>query len=177
MKYLIPIIILLGLFTLLWYELFYAKPNELPSALIGQKVPDFKLQDLSTTQQFTAADLQGKLALLNFWATWCEACKEEHSMLLKIHSQYHIPIYAILYKDKAKDARHYLDSHGNPFQMIGMDDTGDIGIDFGIYGTPETFVINPEGMIVYRFVGAIDQNAWDNVLYPIIKQYQTHKAQ
>lgn len=172
MKYASLIILLLALFALLCFELFYAKPTEIPSALIGKKIPDFdvtRLDSSAAATQFTQNDLSGRITLLNFWATWCYVCKLEHEMLLKINSEYHIPVYSILYKDDPENARQFFAEYGDPFQITGVDTNGDIGIDFGIYGTPETFVISPKGYILYRFVGLLDQNAWDKVLFPIIQ--------
>ena len=111
------------------------------------------------------------MSLLNVWATWCYACEIEAPMLLKIKTQYHIPIYSILYKDDPKEALLSLKKNGNPYVMIGLDRKGDTAIDLGVYGTPETFVISREGKIIYRHVGIINQTVWDSVLYPLIKKY------
>jgi cytochrome c biogenesis protein CcmG/thiol:disulfide interchange protein DsbE len=165
-KFIAPFLILFLLLSLLSYELYSAKSNELPSALIGERVPAFKLGDLSQK------DLIGKVSLLNVWATWCYACKLEHSMLMKIKNQYHVPIYGIAYKDQPDEVANWLTAKGNPYIKLGNDQQGDVAIDLGVYGTPETFVINPKGEIIYRHIGAINQDVWDKVLYPIIHQYQ-----
>lgn len=173
LKLLVPFIILFALLGLLCRELFYAKPNELPSALIGETLPDFKLQSLSLPNvTLTPQNLQGKVSLLNVWATWCYACQLEHPMLLKIKNQYHVPIYSINYKDDAQAAKNWLDEKGNPYVITGMDVHGDTAIDLGVYGTPETFVVSAAGKIVYRHVGAITQQSWDAVLFPLIKKLQ-----
>ena len=172
-KNLIPFIILFALIGLLWRELYSAQSFEIPSSLVGDPVPDFQLPYLGDPQkQFTQKDLIGHVSLLNVWASWCSACEDEHAMLMKIKNKYHIPLYGIAYKDSTKDATDWLNSHGNPYLIVGNDSTGNVGIDFGVYGTPETFVINPDGQIIYRYVGAIDQSAWDNIIYPLIKQYE-----
>ena len=174
LKTLIPFILLFALLGLLWRELFFAKPSEIPSPLIGEKMPAFKLPVLSTPDKtFTQKELAGHVALLNVWATWCAACVYETDMLMKINTQYHIPIYSIDYKDDPVNATRWLQKYGNPYVLTGMDRSGDAAIDLGVYGTPETFVISPAGNIVYRHVGIIDQKAWDEVLYPLIKQYET----
>lgn len=173
LKNTIPFIILFGLLFLLWHELFYAKPSELPSALIGEPVPDFRLQNLYDPASFmTPNNFKGQAVLLNVWATWCYACGIESDMLMKIKNDYHVQIYSIAYKDNAEDAKKWLAKRGNPYAMTGMDDNGDAAIDLGVYGTPETFIISPQGKIVYRHIGVIDQENWDNVLYPILKKYQ-----
>lgn len=172
--YVIPFIILFMLLGLLWRELFYAKSSELPSALIGEDVPNFQLPILYQQQKmFTQKDLAGgHIALLNVWATWCYACGIEHPMLMKLKEQYHVPIYSIDYKDAPQNAKKWLQEKGNPYVMTGDDRKGDAAIDFGVYGTPETFVISPNGKIIYRHTGAIDQKTWDEVLYPLVKKYE-----
>lgn len=171
-KFAIPFIILFSLIGLLTWELFYAKAaNELPSALVGEEVPPFKLPNLFPSQpDFNKASLYGRVSLLNVWATWCFACENEHDMLMKIKNEYHIPIFSIDYKDNTHDAINWLNKHGNPYVLIGDDQNGDVAIDFGVYGTPETFVINAQGKIIYRHIGAITQAVWDETLYPLIKQ-------
>lgn len=174
LRILIPTLILLSLLGLLWYELFHAKPSELPSALIGEKVPSFQLENILNTQSpFTQQDLKGHVILLNVWATWCYACQLETDMLMKIKNTYHVPIFAIDYKDEKADAQAWLQKYGNPYVKIGDDKHGDVAIDFGVYGTPETFVISPQGEIVYRHIGVIDQQVWDEVLYPLVKKYES----
>lgn len=172
MKKFIPFIILFGLCILLYKELYYSHPEQLPSTLIGHPVPKFSLNDLiHPDTKFTQKNLVNpKVSLLNVWATWCDACLLEHPMLVKIATQYHVPIYGILYKDNQVSAKHWLDMHGNPYTLVGDDTSGDVGIDLGVYGTPETFLINNEGKIIYRQVGMITQENWDTVLYPMIKQ-------
>ena len=170
-KYILPLIFLVAVVALLWRELFYSKPYELPSALIGENVPAFKLPLLQQPEKFfTEKNLVGHESLLNVWATWCYACQLEQSMLMKIKNQYHVPIYSIDYKDDPEKAMSWLENSGNPYIMTGDDKHGDTAIDLGVYGTPETFVINRAGKIIYRHIGVIDQQAWDDVLYPLIKQ-------
>lgn len=171
-KWLVPVLIIFILVGLLWRELFYAKPNEIPSPLIGVNVPQFQLPDLIQSQSvFSHNDLKGRVVLLNVWATWCYACGLEHEMLMKINREYHIPIYSIDYKDDPDAAKKLLAANGNPYEMTGNDISGNVAIDFGVYGTPETFVISPQGKIIYRHVGSINQQTWDEVLYPMIKRY------
>lgn len=177
-NFITPFIILFLLFGILAYELFYAKPHELPSTLIGEKVPRFSLPTLSTANiTFNNQRLVGQVSLLNVWASWCYACNTEAAMLLKIKNDYHVTIYGINYKDKPEDARKWLKQYGNPYTLIGSDKNGDVAIDLGVYGTPETFVINSAGEIVYRHVGAINQQDWDNVIYPIVKKYTPRENQ
>lgn len=164
-----PIIFISCLLTLLYRELFYANNVVIPSALIGETIPPFNLRELNSTHLFTEKNLRGKFLLLNVWATWCYACKIEHDMLLKIKNVYHIPIYSINYKDDPQSAKIWLEHNGNPYIMTGLDNSGEIAIDLGVYGTPETFVIDPAGKIIYRHVGIINQTIWDQQLYPLFK--------
>lgn len=176
LKLTIPFLILFILFGFLYYELFHAKPNELPSALIGEPVPAFSLPLINNpAAALTQNQLKHHVTLLNVWASWCYACGLEHEMLMKISREYHIPVYSILYKDDPAKAAAWLHEHGNPFVMTGNDSKGDVAIDFGVYGTPETFVISPAGNIVYRHIGAIDQETWDKVLWPLIKKLEQHE--
>lgn len=171
-KNVIPFILLFALLAILWRELFYATPNELPSPLVGQTVPAFTLPDLlSPKKTFTHQDLLGQVTLLNVWATWCYACSMEMPMLMKIKNEYHVPIYSIAYKDNPEDAKKWLQTNGNPYVATGDDRKGNTAIDLGVYGTPETFVINKEGRIVYRYIGIINQQSWDDILQPLVKQY------
>lgn len=171
LKQIIPFFILFTLTGLLAYEMFYAKPNELPSALVGENVPTFSLPNLyDNAPPLTQKALRGHVTLLNVWATWCDTCSVEHPMLMKIKNEYHVPIYSLVYKDDTRNAIQWLNDNGNPYTLSGNDAKGDVAIDFGVYGTPETFVISPTGKIVYRHIGAIDQQSWDETLYPIIKK-------
>lgn len=173
LKFILPFLILFTLLGLLWRELFYAKHSELPSALIGETVPHFQIPNLLQPNAYLSEEqFSGKVMLLNVWATWCYACTLEHPMLLKIQQEYHVPIYSINYKDDPSAARAWLARSGNPYLATGIDNHGDVAIDLGVYGTPETFVISPAGKIVYRHVGVIDQATWDKVLYPLIKKYE-----
>lgn len=171
LKTLTPFCLLFLLVGILAYELFYAKPHELPSALIGQAVPAFNVPELNHPEQrFTERQFAQHVMLLNVWASWCEACQTEAGMLMKIAKQYHVPLFGLVYKDKPADAKKWLIDNGNPYIAIGDDANGDVAIDLGVYGTPETFVINKQGQIIYRHIGSIDQTAWDKTLYPLIQR-------
>lgn len=171
-KQTIPFIILFLLFSLLGHELYSATPSN--TSLTGESLPTFQLPNLlSPKQPLESKNLQGRVVLLNVFATWCAACNAEHDMLLRIKNEYHIPIYGILYRDQPEETMHWLKRKGNPYVAIGNDAHGSTAIDLGIYGTPETYVINPQGRIVYRHVGVINQSIWDNDIYPLIKRYES----
>ncbi|OGT36055.1 MAG: hypothetical protein A3F11_05435 [Gammaproteobacteria bacterium RIFCSPHIGHO2_12_FULL_37_14] len=171
MKKIFPFIILFALLTLLGRELLYANPNKFTTSLAGETVPNFQLNNiLSEHQFFNHKDLIGQISLLNVWATWCYACKIEMPMLMEIKEKFHIPIFGIAYKDDPYDVKMWLQKFGDPYRLIGDDKNGNVAIDLGIYGTPETFVINAEGKIIYRHIGVLDRKTWETVLYPLIKK-------
>ncbi len=173
LKFTIPFLALFALLGMLWYELFFSHPHEIPSPLIGEPLPAFSLPAL-TYGKLTPQDLQGHVSLLNVFASWCHACDVEADMLMKIKNDYHVAIYGISYKDKREDVQLWLNKYGNPYTKIGDDPNGDVAIDLGVYGTPETFVVSKQGKIIYRHAGVIDQSVWDNVLYPMVKQYENN---
>ncbi|HEU5281796.1 MAG TPA: redoxin family protein [Gammaproteobacteria bacterium] len=136
-------------------------------------LPSFSLPSIFTGQKkLTDESMQGRVSLINIWASWCSACASEHRMLLKIKNQFHVPIYGILFKDDPSDALRYLKNHGNPYVQVGYDLNGDSPITENLYGTPETLVVSPDGNILYRQVGAINEMTWDVILYPLVKQYE-----
>lgn len=166
------IIIFISLLFFLWRGL-YMQPEILPSALIGKPTPHFHLNNLlNPTLSFTEQNLKGQVTLLHIWASWCSACEIEHPMLMEIKRKYNIPIYGITYKDNSQHIKHFLETLGNPYIMIGNDKTGEIAMDWGVYGTPETFIINKQGTIVYRQVGALHQQTWEHELLPLIHALQ-----
>ena len=176
LKLAIPFIGVSALLLLLGNALFSESKVSLPSTLLNQPLPSFNLPDLHHSQQyFQSKELTGKVSLLNIWATWCYACAMEHDVLMDIKEKYHVAIYSINYKDQALSAKQWLSKKGNPYVKTGSDEGGDVAIDLGIYGTPETFVVSPQGKILYRHVGALTHQVWVDVLYPIIKQYDNER--
>ena len=123
---------------------------------------------------FTQQDLQGHIALLIIWTSGCYACRLEQPILMKITQEYKIPIYSLNYGDGTNAAKSWLLKWGNPFVATGMDTAGYVAMQLGVYGTPETFLIDDQGMIRYRHVGVLDQNAWDEDLLPLVRQYEMH---
>jgi cytochrome c biogenesis protein CcmG/thiol:disulfide interchange protein DsbE len=176
-KLIMPFLILLLLLSVLVEQLFFGKRNELPSALIGRPVPSFVLSTLAPSDgPLSNQDFLGRAVLLNVWATWCQACAYEHPMLMKIKNEYHVPIYGLDYKDNPDDAKLWLKRNGDPYVSVGSDVKGDVAIDFGVYGTPETFIISQQGRITYRHVGVLDEKTWKEVLWPIFKKANSHQA-
>lgn len=171
LKRLLPFIVLTCFLSLLGRDIFSASSMRLADANTTP-LPSFNLPSLFDHQKnLTDETLRGRVTLLNIWASWCSACASEHRLLMKIKNEYHVPIYGVLFKDEPNDAIQYLNNHGNPYVQVAYDLNGDSPIDRDIYGTPETLVVSPDGNILYRQVGAINEMTWDVILYPLIKQY------
>ncbi|KFE57765.1 DsbE family thiol:disulfide interchange protein [Pseudomonas syringae] len=155
---LLPLVIFLGVAVFL-YRGLYLDPAELPSALIDKPFPEFSLRDVQSDRLITRADLLGKPALVNVWGTWCVACRVEHPVLNKL-AQQGVVIYGINYKDVNADALKWLKDFHNPYQLNIRDDEGSLGLNLGVYGAPETFLIDSKGIIRHKFVGVVDETVW-----------------
>lgn len=167
----LPFLVILAVVILLWRQLFYSNIHDLPSPIVNQSVPTFSLNTIHDPfTKLSNDDVAQGLKILVFWATWCGACREDHPMLVHIAQDYHIPMYGIIYKDDQLAAKEWLNTHGNPYRKVGDDAKGEAAIDFGIYGTPEMYII-ANGKIVYRQIGVVDEETWQETLLPIIKKY------
>lgn len=174
LRYFIPLFIFLALSWFLWKGLSI-DPQKLPSALIGKKVPPFDLPLLEDSRlHLTEKALQGRVSLLNVWASWCEACRLEHPYLMDIARLQQVAVYGIDYKDDVAAARHWLQQYGSPYQAVGFDVDGKVGINLGVYGTPETFLIDRHGVIRYKVVGPLMPDVWRKI-YPLIVQLQSEQ--
>ncbi|ALZ86874.1 thiol:disulfide interchange protein [Pseudomonas oryzihabitans] len=140
-------------------------PQALPSALVGQPFPAFSLPGVKDDQLFSRQDLLGRPALVNVWGTWCVACREEHPVLNQLKAQ-GVVIHGINYKDDNASARRWLAEFHDPYQLDLRDDAGRLGLDLGVYGAPETFLIDAQGVVRYRHVGVVDQRVWAEELGP-----------
>lgn len=162
---LLPLAVFLVVAVFLYRGLFL-DPSELPSALIGKPVPAFSLPAVQDAQRLISeADLKGKPALLNVWATWCVSCKQEHPVLNTLAGQ-GVVIYGINYKDDNAAAQKWLREFLDPYQLNIRDEQGSLGLDLGVYGAPETFLIDKHGIIRHKFVGVIDAQVWREQLAP-----------
>lgn len=165
----IPLTVFLILVILLWQALG-KDPQTLPSALLNQPVPEFRLTALDHPEQIiTAADLRGQPALINVWATWCASCLVEHPLLNQLAKE-GVRIVGINYKDQRSVAQQYLQVRGNPFTQVIFDELGSLGFDLGVYGAPETFIVDAQGVIRERFVGVLSEAVWREKLGPIYSQ-------
>lgn len=166
---LLPLALFLVLAVLLYRGLFL-NPAELPSALIGKPVPAFSLPAVDDpARTLSEADLKGKPALLNVWATWCVSCKAEHPVLTELAAQ-GVNIVGINYKDDNANALKWLKEFHNPYQLDIRDEQGSLGLNLGVYGAPETFLVDKHGIIRHKFVGVIDQRVWREQLAPLYQQ-------
>lgn len=154
------------LVALFLYRGLYLDPAELPSAMIGKSFPAFSLPNVQGDRTLSEADLKGKPALVNVWATWCVSCKVEHPVLNKL-AQQGVLIYGVNYKDVNADALKWLAEFHNPYQMDIRDEQGSLGLDLGVYGAPETFFIDAKGIIRDKYVGVIDETVWREKLAPV----------
>jgi cytochrome c biogenesis protein CcmG, thiol:disulfide interchange protein DsbE len=145
------------------------KPRELPSPLLGKPAPSFTLPTLnSTADSLSPQDLRGQVWVLNVWASWCVACRDEHAVMVEMAKSKLVPIYGLNYKDQRADALGWLSRFGNPYVASMADADGRVGIDYGVYGVPETFVIDKAGMIRRKFVGPVTAETIRDEIVPLV---------
>ena len=168
-KYGIPLAIFVVLLIFLAIGLGH-DPHEVPSPLINKPAPAFQLPQLQDpAKSFSAADMRGKVWLLSVWATWCMPCREEHPLLVELSRSGAVPIYGLDYKDNRGDALELLTEMGNPYVLCASDADGRVAIDYGVYGVPETYVIDREGVIRFKQVGPLTPEAIQNTVLPLVK--------
>lgn len=166
---LLPLAIFLLVAVFLYRGLFL-DPTELPSALIGKPLPAFSLPSVEDQQQvISAEEIRGKPALVNVWATWCVACKVEHPVLNKLASQ-GVVIHGVNYKDDNAAAQKWLKDFHDPYQLNIRDEQGTLGLDLGVYGAPETFMVDKQGIIRHKYVGVIDERVWREKLAALYQE-------
>ncbi len=169
LRFVLPVVLFAGVAAALAVGLTL-KPGELPSALLDKPVPEFDLPAVrGRPRGLASAELTGEVRLVNFFASWCLACRIEHPLLNRLTEEGIVPVYGINYKDKPEDARAWLDRLGDPYVRAGADVPGRVGIDWGVYGLPETFVVDGRGRIVYKHVGAISARDLEETILPIVE--------
>lgn len=172
MRFILPFVIFLILSVFL-YKGLGRDTREVPSPLIGKAAPAFVLPTLQAPdKKFSPKEMLGKVWLLNVWASWCEACKEEHPVLMEFSSQNVLPIVGVDYKDKAADGAAVLAKAGNPYNLVISDADGKVGFDYGVYGVPETYVIDKTGIIRFKLIGAVTPKNLQETLLPLIAELQ-----
>jgi cytochrome c biogenesis protein CcmG/thiol:disulfide interchange protein DsbE len=148
-------------------------PREVPSPLIGKRAPAFELPLLhEPNKTFAAKEQAGKVWLLNVWASWCVACRDEHPVLVEFSKSGAAPLYGLDYKDKREDALAWLSRYGNPYRASVVDTEGKVGIDYGVYGVPETYVIDKRGIIRYKRIGPVTPDIMEKQIRPLIDRLQ-----
>ena len=177
----LPLILVIALGVVL-YRGLSLNPQDMPSALVGKTMPDFSLVTLKDANRVVIkADLVGNIVLLNVWATWCPTCKYEHPYLLEIANnpqlKSQVKLYGINYKDERLPALEWLTHYEDPYQFSIFDEQGTLGLDLGVFGAPETFVVDHYGIIRKRFAGAIDTQVWQKEFEPLITQLIAEKQQ
>jgi cytochrome c biogenesis protein CcmG, thiol:disulfide interchange protein DsbE len=168
----LPLAIFVGLAAIFVLQLFSGRDvSEIPSVLIGQPAPQTTLAPLDGMQVpgIDPAEFKGKVTVLNVWASWCAPCREEHPSLLALSQDKRFDLAGMNYKDQPENAKKFLDEVGNPFARIGVDESGRAGIDWGVYGVPETFVIGKDGKIAYKHVGPLTEGSLEGQLMPEIE--------
>lgn len=146
-------------------------PSDVPSALIGKVVPEFDLPPVvGRSLGLSSDDLKGEVSLLNVFASWCAECRREHPLLMRLQAGNVVPVHGLNYKDKPEDARGWLDELGDPYTRTGADLAGRVAIDLGVYGVPETFVVDRAGRIVHKHIGAMDERALRETILPLVEE-------
>ena len=167
--YLLPIAVFAGIGVLLYAGLF-RDPRLVPSPLVGRPVPEFALGPVQGRELgLSSQDLRGEVSLVNVFASWCVACRDEHPLLLALERERVIPVHGLNYKDTPVDAAAWLDALGDPYTRIGADLDGRVGIDWGVYGVPETFVVDRDGRIAYKHVGPVTPRVLDEIVLPLVR--------
>ncbi|MEQ1616427.1 MAG: DsbE family thiol:disulfide interchange protein [Hyphomicrobiaceae bacterium] len=166
---LVPVLVFAAVSTALGFSLT-GDPRRMPSMLIDKPTPEFALAPLGVegAAGLTTADLAGKVSLLNVFASWCPGCLVEHPTLMRLARAGAVPMFGVNWKDKPGDGKRWLDKHGSPYLHAGDDRTGRLGIDLGVTGVPETFVVDRTGRIRYRHAGPITDDVWRDIFAPLV---------
>ena len=172
-KFLIPLALFVVLVGFLAVGLT-RDPHEIPSPLVSKAAPAFKVPQLiAADKTFSPADLKGQVWMLNVWASWCVACRVEHPLLVELSRSKVVPLIGLDYKDQRPDALKFLGQHGDPYDLSAVDLDGRIGIDYGVYGVPETFIIDKNGVIRHKQIGPITPEALQQTILPLIEKLKT----
>jgi cytochrome c biogenesis protein CcmG, thiol:disulfide interchange protein DsbE len=176
LRYLIPLGIFLVLVVFLAIGLG-RDPHEVPSPLINKAAPTFRLPQLKEpSKTFSAEDMRGKVWVLNVWASWCVSCRDEHPLLIEYAKTGAVPIYGLNWKDKRGDALAWLGDLGDPYVLSASDLDGRVAIDYGVYGAPETYLIDQNGTIRFKQIGPVTPDVWKDKFLPLVQQLNREGA-
>lgn len=167
-SFLVPLALFAALAGLL-YSGLQRNPGEVSSPLVGRSLPAFALPALPRGE-LRSEDFRDAPTLLNVWASWCAACRVEHPLLLRLAAAGEVPVYGLNYKDERADAMGWLERFGDPYRRSGHDLDGKVGLDLGVYGVPETFVIDGEGRIAHKHIGPIAEEDWEETIAPLLRR-------
>lgn len=171
-RFLLPLGIF-GVLIVFLYASLKLNPRDVPSPLIGKQAPAFELRELHAPEKkFTPLDNLGKVWLLNVWASWCASCREEHPLLVQLAKASIVPVYGLNYKDNPENARRWLQMFGDPYVVSFADPQGRVAIDYGVYGVPETFIIDKSGLIRYKQTGPVTAESLEKKILPLVKELQ-----
>lgn len=170
LRFLAPFVVFVALVAFFFVGL-NRDPREIPSPLVNQAAPAFSLQQLQVpSQQFSPAAMRGQVWLFNVWASWCVSCRVEHPVLIKLAKTKLVPIVGLNYKDQRSDALQWLKQYGNPYLLSATDLDGRIGIDYGVYGVPETYVIDKQGIIRMKHIGPVTEEVLQHKILPRVRE-------
>jgi cytochrome c biogenesis protein CcmG/thiol:disulfide interchange protein DsbE len=172
--FILPLVIVAMVAVFAWRGLSI-DGTSMPSALLGKPAPEVALEEIPGYESpFDPAAL-GEVALVNVWGSWCVNCLFEHPLFLELSEQ-GVPIYGLAWNDTPEAAARWLDQHGNPYRAVGLDQTGRAVVEFGITGAPETFVIDADGIVRHRYIGAVSERDWERVLKPLMEELRQEAA-
>ncbi|MFA5628036.1 MAG: DsbE family thiol:disulfide interchange protein [Thiohalomonadaceae bacterium] len=173
LRFILPLVVFTALIVLFAIGL-NLNPREVPSPLIDKPAPSFDLPQVQQAELRLTRDAltQHPVSLLNVWASWCVACRQEHPFLMELARSKEVPIYGLNYKDERDDAVAWLQRFGDPYLVSGFDHDGRVGIDWGVYGVPETFIVDAQGTIRYKHIGPLSPQVWKEKLEPVVRQLQ-----
>ncbi|MBS1157724.1 MAG: DsbE family thiol:disulfide interchange protein [Proteobacteria bacterium] len=169
-RFLLPLVLFLVLVGFLAVGL-RLNPRQVPSPFIGQPAPAFQLQQLAAAEQtFSPENMRGRVWLLNVWASWCVSCRQEHPVLMDLARHAVVPVVGLDYKDGREPAKAWLSEHGDPYALSAWDSDGKVGIDYGVYGVPETFVIDKSGIVRMKHIGPLTPAVLSEKIIPLVKE-------
>jgi cytochrome c biogenesis protein CcmG/thiol:disulfide interchange protein DsbE len=172
LRFLLPLAVFVGIVVFLWAGLSL-NPREIPSPLVDKPAPEFRLAQLNAPDKtLGTSDMKGQVWLLNVWASWCVSCRVEHPLLNELAKANIVPVIGLNYKDKVAEGRAWLAQNGDPYKLSVVDADGRVGIDWGVYGVPETFVVDKNGVIRYKHIGPVTAEALEKKIIPLVRELQ-----